>query len=42
MFIPFEVIIVFLIACTFGGYKICNFFNKVKKGKCGCNKCKGK
>lgn len=42
MFMPFEVIIVFLITCTFGGYELCRFLNRIRKGKCGCDKCGGK
>jgi len=42
MKIPFEIILVFVIGCSFLGYELVKHFNNLRKGKCGCNKCGGK
>jgi len=42
MKIPFEIILVFVIGCSFLGYEIVKYFNNLRKGKCGCSKCGGK
>ena len=42
MNIPFEIILVFVIGCSFLGYELVKYFNNLRKGKCGCSKCGGK